>query len=134
MKLAAALLLCLVPLGVPAQPVYRCGSEYSQTPCPQGRVVEATDPRTAAQRAQAKRVAADEQRRGKEMERERLAEQAAQRPASASSLSAPPAPPAKPASALERQPPKKKRTATKPPASSPFPAADPSSKKPRNRS
>ena len=134
MRLAAALLLCLVTLGVHAQPVYRCGSEYSQTPCPQGRVVEATDPRTAAQRAQAKRVAADEQRRGKEMERERLAEQAAQRPASASSLSAPPAPPAKPASALERQPPNKKRTSTKPPASSPFTAADPSSKKPRNPS
>jgi len=36
--------------GVNAQPVYRCGNVYSQTPCPQGRIVEATDPRTAAQR------------------------------------------------------------------------------------
>jgi len=129
MKHAVALLLCLVAMGVQAQPVYRCGNEYSRIPCPQGRLVEATDPRSAAQRAEAKRVAADEQRRAKEIQRERLAEQSAQRPASASSRSALPAPPAKPASAGERRPPKKKREPAKPPASTPFTAADPSRRK-----
>ena len=129
MKHAVALLLCLVAMGMQAQPVYRCGNEYSRIPCPQGRLVEATDPRSAAQRAEAKHVAADEQRRAKEIQRERLAEQSAQRPASASSRSALPAPPAKPASAGERRPPKKKREPAKPPASTPFTAADPSRRK-----
>ena len=133
MKHAAALLLCLVTLGANAQPVYRCGNEYSRSPCPQGKVVEASDPRTAAQRAEAQRMAADQQRRAADMRRERLAEQAAQRPASAASLSAPPAAPAKPASAGERRPPKKKRASLKPPASAHCTSAEPNSKKQRNR-
>jgi hypothetical protein len=77
-----------------AQTVYRCGNQYSQVPCPEGRVVEATDPRTAAQRAAAKRVAEQERRQAAEMERERLAKEAAAAPASAASLSAKPAEPA----------------------------------------
>ena len=61
-------------------PAYQCGEGvYSQTPCPGGRVVEATDPRTAAQRAEARRIANEERRRGQTMERERrAAEKAAQ--------------------------------------------------------
>ncbi len=61
-------------------PAYQCGEGvYSQTPCPGGRVVEATDPRTAAQRAEARRLADEERRRGQTMERERrAAEKAAQ--------------------------------------------------------
>ena len=34
--LAAMLLFCLSN-SANAQPVYRCGNEYSQTPCPQAR-------------------------------------------------------------------------------------------------
>ena len=129
MKLVAALLLCLVSAGSPAQTIYRCGNEYTRIPCPQGQVVEATDQRTGAQRAEAVRVAAEDRRRAAEMRRERLADQAALKPASAASLSAAPAPPARPASAAERHPSKKKRGVSKPASSTPFTAADPASRK-----
>lgn len=134
MKFVAALLLCLVVPGSQAQTIYRCGNEYTRIPCPQGKVVEASDPRTGAQRAEASRVAADEQRRATEMRRERLADQAALKPAPAASLSAAPAPPAKPASAAQRHPSKKKRALSKPTSSTPFTAADPASRKPSKRS
>lgn len=64
-----------------ATPAYRCGEAvYSQTPCPGGRVVDATDTRSAAQRVEAQRAAAEERRRARAMERERItAEKAAQR-------------------------------------------------------
>ena len=129
MKLVAALLLCLVSSGSQAQTIYRCGNAYTRIPCPQGKVVEATDPRTGAQRVEAGRVAADERRRAAEMRRERLADQAALKPGSAASLSAAPAPPAKPASAAERRPVKKKRGLSKPASSTAFTAADPASRK-----
>jgi hypothetical protein len=130
---AASLLLGLATLGgVNAQPIYRCGNVYSQTPCPQGTIVEATDPRSAAQRAEASRVAADERRLASELRRERLADQAALKPAGASSLSGPP--PAKAASAVERGPAKKKkRSAAKPAATTDFIAVDPSSRARRGR-
>lgn len=70
-----------------AAPIYRCGGgTYSQTPCPGGTMVDATDPRSAAQRAEARRVAAAEKRRAREMERERLAQEkrSAKEPAIAS--------------------------------------------------
>ena len=86
---AAALLVCAMTLLANAQPVYRCGSEYAQAPCPQGKLIDATDPRSAAQRAEALRVAAGERRLGAEMQRERLAEEAARRPALAVSLGGP---------------------------------------------
>ena len=84
----AALLLALGSAAVSAAPAYRCGNgSYSQTPCPGGRVVDATDPRTAAQRADARRVAAEERRKAREMERERLAaEKASQRTPAMASL------------------------------------------------
>ena len=80
-----------------AQTVYRCGNAYGQDPCPQGRVIESDDARTTAQRDEALRLAADERRRGDEMERERLRREAAIRPALASALSSAPAPAATPA-------------------------------------
>lgn len=84
----AALLLTLVHAAASAAPVYRCGGgHYSQTPCPGGAVVDATDTRSAAQRAEARRVAAEERRKGREMERERVAaEKAAQREPAIASL------------------------------------------------
>ena len=94
---AAALMLLFTVSGVHAQTVFRCGSVYSQTPCPQGRVVEATDPRSAAQRAEASRVTANERKLAADMRRDRINEENAQQPAAAGSLSAP-----KPALAAER--------------------------------
>ena len=92
MKALLTLMLCLGTLAANAQPVYRCGSEYSQSPCPQSKLVDAADARTEAQRADAKQVAADEKRLGTQMEHDRLAMQAAQKPAGATSLSGVPAP------------------------------------------
>ncbi|TXC66852.1 hypothetical protein FSC37_16785 [Piscinibacter aquaticus] len=81
------LTLAFVTLGADAAPVYRCGGgTYSQTPCPGGAMVEATDPRSAAQRAEARRLAAAEKRRAREMERDRMAQEqrSAKEPAIAS--------------------------------------------------
>ena len=95
MKPLAALLVCLATAGAAqAQTVYRCGSSYSEAPCPQATQVDAADPRSAAQRADAQRVVADEKRIGDQMERERLALAASQKPALAGSLSGTPAKPA----------------------------------------
>ena len=49
--------------GVAAQKVYRCGADgrtYQQTPCAQGQVVDAGDPRTDEQRQAAQAVAKSE--------------------------------------------------------------------------
>lgn len=76
----ATLLLTLALLAaapaLAAPPIYRCGADgrtYSQVPCPEGELIEASDPRTAAQRAEAKRFAEAERRRAAELERERKA-------------------------------------------------------------
>ena len=92
MKALVTLMMCLGTLAASAQPVYRCSSEYSQSPCPQAKLVDAADARTEAQRAEARQVAADEKRLGTQMERDRLAMQAARKPAGAASLSGAPAP------------------------------------------
>ncbi len=134
MKSALAIFaLCCVTLSAGAQPVYRCGSEYSRTPCPSGggKIVDATDPRTAAQRAEARRIAADERRLAAEMRRDRLAEQKTIKPAGATSLSGPT--PATPASAAARHH-KKKRATTPPPVTTDFVAIDPSTRKRRGGS
>jgi hypothetical protein len=96
MKVPVTLILMLSALSANAQSVYRCGNAYSESPCPQARIVDASDARTQAQRAEAQRVADDEQRRGAQMERERLAMLSAQKPAGAVSLSGAPAKPAEP--------------------------------------
>ena len=133
MKLAAIALMLLFALeGAHSQAVYRCGSVYSQTPCPQGKVVEATDPRSAAQRAEAKRVATDERKLAADMRRDRLAEENALKPAAAGSLSAAKPAPAKRESRADRGAKKKqKRTSVKPAAGEDFVASGPSSKKNR---
>ena len=111
-----------------AQPVFRCGSDYSQAPCPQGKVVDTSDPRTPQQRAQAQRVNASEVRRGAEMRAERLADEAAQKapPAAASLSGAPAANPASSAASAPRKAPKRKHASAKKPAGTPFTARDPS--------
>ena len=88
---AAALAFAAVCSAAPAQTVYRCGNNsYSQTPCAGAAMLafDASDARTPAQWAEAKAVAADERRRGREMEHARLVSEAAVVPAPAASLSA----------------------------------------------
>jgi hypothetical protein len=81
------LILLLVSLAGPeasAAPIYRCGNTYSQMRCTGGQVLESTDPRSAAQRAEARRVAERQQLNAARMEAERREREAAMKPAVAS--------------------------------------------------
>lgn len=90
-----------------AAPIYRCGQTYSQTPCPGGRVVEATDPRTAAQRAEAMRQIAKDKALADQMEQNRRTREAD--PPHAAGFDKP-APPASAASKPAKSPKPSKRT------------------------
>ena len=74
--IALAALMALPTLGVLAEPVYRCGNSYQQTPCPGAKLVDADDPRTRSQWVEAKAVVAEERRLGREMAEERLVSEA----------------------------------------------------------
>lgn len=65
--------------GLQAQTVYRCGSSYSQTPCPGGNTVDATDSRTPEQRKAHEANVKHEKRAGDTLEKTRLKEEAAAR-------------------------------------------------------
>ena len=72
----ALLLLALLAPPADAAGIYRCGPDgrtYSQTPCADGRLIDAADPRSDAERAEAKRVAARERNTAADLERERRA-------------------------------------------------------------
>jgi hypothetical protein len=69
-----------------AGPIYRCGNEYSNTPCPGGTALESSDTRSEAQRAEARRVVAEDKRRAAAQERERLAEAGRNPPALAAGI------------------------------------------------
>ena len=61
--LTAAALLLSAAQGAAAQTVYRCGPDgriYQQTPCAEGKAVDASDARTAEQRQAAQAVARSE--------------------------------------------------------------------------
>ncbi len=116
MKLAAvALMFCFAVGGAQAQQIYRCGSVYSQTPCAQGRLVEADDSRSESQRAEAAGVAASERRLAGDIRRDRLVEEAVLKPALAGSLSAP-----KAVAVVDHGSNKKKRGSAKPAAQTDF--------------
>lgn len=70
----AAMSLCA---GLSAQTVYRCGSSYSQTPCPGGSTVDATDGRTPEQRKAHEASVTHEKRAGDTLEKTRLKDEAA---------------------------------------------------------
>ncbi len=55
-----------------AQTTYRCGNSYSQTPCPDAKVIEPSDPRTPAQKLQADGAARRDERSADALEQERL--------------------------------------------------------------
>ena len=67
--------------GTGAQTIYRCGNEYTRIPCPDGRALETADTRSAAQRAEARALIAQERRQAIEMERDRRRDEAATKPA-----------------------------------------------------
>jgi hypothetical protein len=69
-----------------AQTIYRCGNEYTRVPCSGGTALDVGDPRSAAQRAEARRLVAAEQRLGASMERDRRRAEAELKPAQAASL------------------------------------------------
>ena len=56
--------------------IYRCGDTYSQKPCPGGRAIEAADPRSASQGAQASQAAKRDAKTADAMEKARLKEEA----------------------------------------------------------
>ncbi|WP_372527050.1 hypothetical protein [Piscinibacter sp.] len=129
-RLFATLLLAGVAYeACAAGPIYRCGREYSQKPCTDGKLLDVGDPRSAAQRAEAKRVAAQERQQAAEMQRDRLAEKAAEKPASASGFNGrPPAPAASAASAAKSGKNSKKHAKPKHAESSDFVAVEPRTK------
>jgi len=117
-----------------AQAIYRCGQTYSQVPCPDGRIIDSSDPRTAAQRAEAKRVAIRERQLAAKLENDRRAEaaEAAASAQGAGTLTAHPQAPAPKASAAEsRHKAKSKAKKHKPAADEDVVAVVPGKAKPR---
>jgi hypothetical protein len=85
-RFIAAALLSSAATGSMAETVYRCGNVYSQSPCASARTIEVDDARSAADRDEAHRIARSERQLGDSMERNRLAAEAALRPATATSI------------------------------------------------
>lgn len=76
---ALYLLACAAGLGIPghAQPVWRCSdNSYSNQPCPGGKEVQASDPRTPAQRAQTAEAARRDAKMADDLEKARLKQEA----------------------------------------------------------
>ena len=114
---ASILVLCATAVSAAPTAIYRCGPdgrEYSQVPCADGKLIDASDPRSAAQRSEALKVAARERQRAAELERERRTNEAAIKPASASGFNARPSPPASVASAPAKGQRKKRHNKVKP--------------------
>lgn len=59
-----------------AQNIYRCGDSYSQQPCPGGRLVEASDTRSASQKLQTDQATQRDAKSADAMEKARLKEEA----------------------------------------------------------
>lgn len=66
------IVLLLVTAPAWGQDIYRCGDSYGPQPCEGGRLVDAADARSAAQRSQSETAARTDARLADAMERERL--------------------------------------------------------------
>jgi hypothetical protein len=79
-RLSTAAVLCIGIAGwaapAVAQDIYRCGNSYSQQPCPEGRLVAASDTRSAGQKAQTDQAAKQDAKSAEAMEKARLKEEA----------------------------------------------------------
>jgi len=76
---AAAALIVSVSTTAWAQTVYRCGNLYSDAPCPGAKTIDASDTRTAQQKAQTDAAARQSTALADRMERERRALEQTQR-------------------------------------------------------
>jgi hypothetical protein len=106
-RAAIVLMLALAAAPALAQKVYRCGPggrEFSQTPCKEAPPLDASDPRTAAQREQAQANARKDAELAAKLERERHARESAANGQVAAGFH-----PAKPASAPSAKAPKKRK-------------------------
>jgi len=113
--LAVGLLLGAACTAQGATPIYRCGKTYSQEPCPGGHLIDAADPRSAAQRAEAARVLQREKKLADDLERDRLDREAGITPAQAAGFNGRPSP----SQGTKPEPSKKKKKkAAKPKAAS----------------
>ena len=75
--LICGLALAFASAQLAAQTLYRCGNEYRDTPCPNAIALDARDPRTPAQSAQAERQTAKDAALAQQMENARLQFEAA---------------------------------------------------------
>ena len=64
-----------------AQNIYKCGSVYSQAPCPGGTVVQTDDPRSAEQQRQTAAAAQRDAKAAAALEKDRLKQEAQRAPA-----------------------------------------------------
>jgi len=74
--LLAGTLALGVAFGAVAQTIYRCGPDgrtYQQSPCPEGRAIDASDARTAEQRKAAEAAARSEARLAAQIDDDRSA-------------------------------------------------------------
>ena len=104
--------------GAHAAGIYRCGPDgrtYSQTPCADGRLIDAADPRSDAERAEAKRVATRERTTAADLERERRARELVGEKSATAGFDHRPAAQEAPAAAskAKRRSPKDNKTETK---------------------
>ena len=125
LPLTAALLIALValPCAASAQLTYKCGNNYSQTPCPDAVVLDKTDQRTSAQKAQADQATQRDARLASTMEKARLQQEAKNLAANTPATKA-----SRPASASKHSADKTKKVRVKkavPPAAKKEPAAKP---------
>lgn len=67
---------CALSTGAAAQKVYRCGSAYSQTPCPDALVVEVEDTRSKAEKSESDARVRREAASADAMEKQRLHDEA----------------------------------------------------------
>jgi hypothetical protein len=67
---------CCTP--VSSQTVYRCGTVYSQQPCPDAITLDASDTRLASQKAQTDAATAGAEKMAAQLEKERLARETIQ--------------------------------------------------------
>jgi hypothetical protein len=74
-------MMCLASPMAGAQTVYRCGSSYSQSPCPAGVPLVVDDPRSAQQKQETDAAVKRDARTADSMEKSRLKQEAMERPA-----------------------------------------------------
>ena len=103
-RIIIAAALAAAATGADAQQVYRCGSSYSQQPCPGGTTIAATDPGGDAARARA--AAKVDAQRAAEFEKARLARE---KQAPKAIVMAAPAPAQAASNAVQKKPAKKGR-------------------------